>query len=163
MMNMTDKIKMLTLMTDRIKADPALDVSDWKNTLHFKAGELEKMELENLNEIEIEGLAEPEEGDLSPVEMTVVAVSQCYAITLYLQAHNEGISLDEVTIIYTGKSYKAPFLSIREGNSGLFDSKIELSVVSSAEKEKIAEIAKRSMELAPVPSSLKEPIELVIK
>lgn len=59
------KMNMITKMIDSIKADPSLDVSEWKNTPHLKAGILEKMEIEDLNAIEIDSMPEPEEGEMA--------------------------------------------------------------------------------------------------
>ncbi len=157
------KMQMINQMKENIKADPALDVSEWQNTLHFKAGELEKMELVDLNPIEIKGMPERKEGDLTAVEMAVVSAAQCYATTLHMLAYNEDISLDEVSIIFTGKFARAPFLDIKEGNSGLTNPSIEVSITSSASAEKLDAIAKKSVELSPVLQSLKEKVELVIK
>lgn len=117
---------MISKMTDSIKTDPALDVSEQKNTLQFKADELERITLEDLNAIEMEGMPEPKEGELTAVEMSVVAAAQCYATTLHLQAYNEGILLNEVMITFTTKFDRAPFLSIREGNTGMYDPVIEV-------------------------------------
>lgn len=157
------KMQMINQMKENIKADPALDVSEWQNTLHFKAGELEKMELIDLNPIEIEGMPEGKEGDLTAVEMAVVSAAQCYATTLHMLAFNEDILLDEVTITFTGKFARAPFLGLTKGNSGLTNPGIEVSMNSPAAADKLDDIAKKSVELSPVLQSLKENVELVIK
>lgn len=95
--------------------------------------------------------------------MSIVSASQCFATTLHLKAYNEGIPLNEVIITFTGKFAKAPILGITEGDSGLYDPAIELSMESSTSPEKLEEIAKRSIKLSPVLSNLKEPVQLVIK
>src|SRR5690625_6826280 len=74
--------------------------------------------------------------NLTAVEMLVVSASKCFATTLELEAYKADIPLNEVTITFIGKFAKAPFLSLREGNSGLHEPHIELTVVSSVEQDR---------------------------
>lgn len=157
-----DKIAMINNMIKGIEADPSLDVSKWVNTLHFIDGELKEMTLEDLNGVEMPNMPERDLTNLTAVEMLVVSASKCFATTLELEAYKANIPLNEVTITFTSKFAKAPFLSLREGNSGLHEPHVELTVVSSAEQDKIEHIAKRSAELSPVLSSLNEPVTLVV-
>lgn len=78
-----DKMAMISKMTDSIKADPALDVSEWKTTLHFKAGALEKMTLEDSNAIEIEGMPELKEGEL--ISFSLVSIMNFLLISSFLK------------------------------------------------------------------------------
>src|SRR5699024_2312374 len=157
-----DKIAMINNMIKGIEADPSLDISKWVNTLYFIDGELKEMTLEDLNGVEMPNMPERDLTNLTAVEMLVVSASKCFATRLELEAYKAYIPLNEVTITFIGKFAKAPFLSLREGNSGLHEPHIELTVVSSVEQDKIEHIAKQSVKLSPVLSSLNDPVTLVV-
>src|SRR5699024_8113626 len=125
-------------------------------------GELKEMTLEDLNGVEMPNMPERDLTNLTAVEMLVVSASKCFATTLELEAYKADIPLNEVTITFIGKFAKETFLSIRKGNSVLQEPHIELTVVYSVEKDKIEHIAKQSVKLSPVLSSLNEPVSLVV-
>lgn len=155
-----NKIEMINTLKSMIEADPSLAVSEWQGTFTYEAGEMTSMKLEDLNGIEMEGMPAPKPGELKPVEMSVVAAANCFSLTFHVEAYNAGIAIDKAQIVFTGKFDKAPFLGISEGNSGMTEPTLELTVDSSTSKEDIEKIALIALKRSPVLSSFKEQVVL---
>ena len=158
-----NKMEMINYMKNMIEEDSNLDISKWESRLDFTRGDLVEAKLTDLNAIKIKGMPEPKPGEMTSVEMIVQSASGCYATTLHLLAYNKKINLDKVTIIFNCQFAKAPFLGIREGNSGMVEPSIDLFIESETDKKIIKDLAEIALKRSPVLSSLKEEVELNIK
>ncbi|HLR79420.1 MAG TPA: OsmC family protein [Bacillota bacterium] len=156
-----NKMEMFQEMTKRIQADDSLAVSVWRGTFEFVGGEPTASKIENLNPIE--GMPEMPKGKMTAVEMLVVSAANCYATTFHKNAYFNKISFSKVKIQFTGKFDQKPFLGLNDGNPGMIEPEIVLSVESSADATKIEKIANLSITESPVLMSLNQDVSLTIQ
>lgn len=158
-----NKMEMISQMKKMIEADPALNISEWEATFNFVNGELVSKKLIDLNAMNIEGLPERAAGDITAVEMFVLASANCYVTSLFVLAYNEKMPLEKVQIVFSGKFAKSPFLGITAGHSGMTEPTLTLTVETSASADELKKLATTALERSPVLSSLNEPVEFIIK
>ncbi|HEX6594550.1 MAG TPA: OsmC family protein [Bacillota bacterium] len=158
-----NKMEMFQEMAKHIQADDSLAISVWRGTFEFVGGEPVASKIENLNEIKIEEMPEMPEGKMTAIEMLVVSAANCYATTLHKNAYSNKISLTKVKIQVTGKFDQKPFLGLSDGNPGMIEPEIVLSVESSADATAIEKIAKMSITQSPVLMSLNQDVSLIIQ
>ena len=157
-----NKFDMINQMAKMIEADPSLDVSEWQATFNFADGELVSKELVDLNAIEFEGMPERAPGDMTAVELSVMAAANCYVTSLFLLAYNEKMPIEKAEIVFTGKFAKAPFLGLTEGYTGISDPTLVLTAESSAPTDEFNNLATRAFDRSPVLSSLNAPVAFTI-
>lgn len=158
-----NKMEMMQEMSRRIEEDESLALSEWQGRFQFEKGMPTTSSLVDLNEIEIPGSPEMPEGQMTAVEMLVTSIANCYATTLHKNAYVADLSLDAVTIEVLGKFDLRPFLGLTEGNPGLIEPQLNLSVTSEADAETIQQLAEQSVRQSPVLKSLSLDIPLTVK
>lgn len=67
---------------------------------NFENRELVSKELIELNGIEIEGIPELPEGDITAVKMSVIAAANFYVTSLFLLAYNEKMPIEKAEIVF---------------------------------------------------------------
>lgn len=157
-----NKMEMIQQMAKEIQKNPELSVSTWQGTFRFEAGAPVFKELKDLNEIYIEGMPELPEDQMTAIEMLLASMANCYATTLHMLAYGAKIPLNKTEIIVTGDFDRSPFLGLSDGNPGLMNPKLELSVASSVEQEAVIAIAEKALKQSPVLSSLGEELQLIV-
>ncbi|WP_240315724.1 OsmC family protein [Sporosarcina sp. PTS2304] len=156
-------MEIMNYMKRKIEEDPSLAKSEWQGTCNYVVGELVSLKTVDLNEINVDDVAKPGEMQVVPVELFIAAATTSFGMTFHLAAHNEGIVIDKANIVFSGTFDKAAFLGMIDGYSGITRPMLVLSVESSTNKGKLAEIAAIAIERSPVLSGIKEQVVLHIR
>ncbi|ARK24056.1 hypothetical protein SporoP37_04740 [Sporosarcina sp. P37] len=155
--------KIMTEIKKLIEKDPSLAISEWQGTCRYVVGEMISLETKDLQEIDLQGIAQPGEKQVMPIELLIAAAATSFGVTFHLEAHQQGVTVDSAEIVFNGICDKAPFLGIKSGDSGITKPMISLSAESTTNKGHLSEIAAIAIERSPILSSLKEKVILHIK
>ncbi|WP_284141197.1 MULTISPECIES: OsmC family protein [unclassified Virgibacillus] len=147
-----------------IKADPSLKIKSWKAHVKRESGIVNSLKIRDFDPIlmdEPTPLGGTDKG-ANPIEMLIGTAGSCFAITFEVLASQAGIALEHVSVEVDADLNAAVFLGLEEGDGGILNPMLTLTVESDASKQQITEIAKVALEKSPVLASLKAELKLVI-
>lgn len=98
----------------------------------------------------------------NPIEYLLSGAAACFSTTFEIFASQQGIKLEKVSTDIEADIDLAIFFGIKDGERGITDLTINLSVISSASSEKIEEIANRACLASIVLNSLKAKVKLTV-
>ncbi len=157
-----NKMEMFQEMAKRIAEDESLAISEWEGNFQFEQGIPVSSSLENVNEIKIPGSPELPEGQMTAIEMLVTSMARCYSTTLHKNAYEKGISLDKVAIHLNCKFDQRPFLGMNEGDPGVIEPKMQLTIESRAERQELEALSLQTLKQSPVLQSLATEIDFTL-
>ncbi len=151
-------------ITNTIKENPSVGIKKWTAHLNWEDGTKNNVFIREFSPIIIDEPAQLGGTDkgANPVEYLLAGAVSCFAITFEVFASQEGVKLEKVDVDIEADLNVAVFLGIKEGERGIINPTIKLNAVTSAQIEKVKEIANLALSVSPVLNSLNTKIELVI-
>ena len=155
----------LTQTMSAMKVDRNLAIKKWAAKIHWVDGVRNQVGIREFTPFEMDQ-PKPMGGmnkAPNPVEYLIAAGGGCFAITFQVLASQQGIKLENVDVTIEADLNAAVFLGIEEGDGGIINPVITLTVETSASKIQVMEIANIALQKSPVLASLKTKVNLLIK
>lgn len=156
-------LKKMEETVQAIQKDPQLKMRNWQARVKWLGGVKNEVKIRDFAPFitdEPETLGGTDEGS-NPVENLIAAALSCFIITFEVMATEAGYTLEQVEGEIEADLNAAVFLGLEEGDGGIIDPKIKLTVKSSATKEQIEQVAKKALKKSPVLASMKATVQLV--
>ncbi|WP_431028540.1 OsmC family protein [Lysinibacillus sp. LZ02] len=148
-----------------LKENPHLKMKDWHAHIQWQTGVQNKVTIRDFDSFlmdEPETLGGTDKAP-NPVEYLIGAAGSCFAITFEVMASQNGIKLESVDVKIEAELNAAVFLGIEEGDGGILNPIITLTVNADASKEQLAQIANIALLKSPVLNSLNKEVRLEIQ
>ncbi|WP_332648713.1 OsmC family protein [Lysinibacillus sp. 54212] len=147
-----------------IQNNPELKIKDWSARIQWKTG---VQNLVSIREFDSFLMDEPvtlggTDKAPNPVEYLIGAAGSCFAITFEVMASQKGIRLESVDVVIQADLNAAVFLGLEEGDGGILNPVIRLTVNGDASQEELTSIAQAALLKSPVLNSLNKEIRLEI-